>query len=184
MSEVMMAKLRANIERTNQYPPIIVRKLSEERYQILDGHHRVHILEQLGRASVECDVWNATDEQAALYLATLNTIHGEEDKDKRNALLIELANAIPIPELKMLVPESGKQLVALLDLNALPECPVDPKEQPDVITTMTFKVFKTQEHVIRQALERVRERAIENGFPSCNDATALEFMAAEVLASA
>ncbi len=70
----LRAKLKAHIHRTGRYPFVVVRPHPEEpgRYQVLDGHHRVEILRELGHKEARCDVWQVDDREAKLLLATLN----------------------------------------------------------------------------------------------------------------
>ena len=50
MSEDLQAKLRTHIKRTGRYPFLVVRPHPDEpgKFQVLDGHHRVAILRELG----------------------------------------------------------------------------------------------------------------------------------------
>src|SRR5882672_5731216 len=76
MSEDLQAKLRAHIKRTGRYPFLVVRQHPDEpgKYQVLDGHHRVAILRDLGHTQARCDVWDVNDREARLLLATLNRL--------------------------------------------------------------------------------------------------------------
>ncbi len=80
MPEEFQAKLRAHIKRTGRYPFLVVRPHPEEpgKYQVLDGHHRVAILRELGHTEARCDVWEVDDREARLLLATLNRLQGQE----------------------------------------------------------------------------------------------------------
>src|ERR1041385_7198567 len=68
MPAKLFDKLVANLGRTRRYPPVIVRPLPDDeatasqgrRYQILDGHHRVKALAQLGVAEARCVVWEVS----------------------------------------------------------------------------------------------------------------------------
>ena len=50
MPEDLREKLKAHIRRTGRYPFLVVRPHPEEpgHYQVLDGHHRVHVLRGRG----------------------------------------------------------------------------------------------------------------------------------------
>ena len=67
----LKAKLRAHIKRTGRYPFIVVRPHPDEpdKYQILDGHHRIEVLRELGHREVRCDVWDVDEHEAKLLLA-------------------------------------------------------------------------------------------------------------------
>ncbi len=80
----LLAKLAGHIEKSERYPPIIVRLLGDgDGYQILDGHHRVMALRKIGRAEACCVVWEVGDDEALVLLATLNQLRGGDDVFKR-----------------------------------------------------------------------------------------------------
>jgi ParB-like chromosome segregation protein Spo0J len=49
-------KLLAHIRRTGRYPFLVVRHHPTElgKYQVLDGHHRIGVLHDLGHADARC----------------------------------------------------------------------------------------------------------------------------------
>src|SRR5262245_14781034 len=118
MPAALFRKLVRHIETGGRYPPLIVRPAPDSsdvvqnvshdvshdhhrtpRYQILDGHHRAKALRQLGRESAECMVWDVDDEQADLLLLTLNRLHGEDDPQRRGALLERAARSLDLKSL-------------------------------------------------------------------------------------
>jgi hypothetical protein len=115
---ITLEKIRRNIERSGFYPPLIVRPHPDkkEQYIILDGHHRKQVLEKLGYAEAECQIWTVDESGAQLALATLNRLHGEDEPRKRAELLQSLTQTIPLTELTQLVPESNQEIDDLLAL--------------------------------------------------------------------
>jgi ParB-like chromosome segregation protein Spo0J len=123
MDEEEYQTLRANVEATGLIPPAIVRSLEESEtftdahdqdvLQLLDGENRWRLAQDLGRHEFEVRVWKGiTDERAKLFLATLNRIHGKDDKTKRATLLRSLADAVgeDYEELASVLPESADDL--------------------------------------------------------------------------
>jgi len=110
--------LRLNIERTGSYPSLIVRPHPGEKdaYVIIDGHHRKDVLEELGYTTASCEVWKVNDKEAALLLATLNRLRGEDHPRKRAELLEMLCRSFDEEELLALIPESDRELQDLLAL--------------------------------------------------------------------
>lgn len=162
MSEDLQAKLRAHIKRTGRYPFLVVRPHPEQsgKYQVLDGHHRVAILESLGHRQARCDVWDVDDREAKLLLATLNRLQGQDQPIRRAQLIHELLGDIGVEDLAGLLPETDKQLE---ELRALLEFPAEEiaafleeqAEQAEKILprVMSFVVTPEQETLIERAVE-------------------------------
>jgi ParB-like chromosome segregation protein Spo0J len=162
MSEDLQSKLRAHIKRTGRYPFLVVRPHPEEpgKYQVLDGHHRVAILRDLGHTEARCDVWEVNDREARLLLATLNRLQGQDQPRKRAELIHELLGEMSLDDLAGLLPETDRQIE---ELHALLEFPAEEialllEEQAEeaekvLPRVMTFVVTPEQEDVIEQAIE-------------------------------
>ena len=162
MPEDLQAKLRAHIKRTGRYPFLVVRPHPEDpgKYQVLDGHHRVAILRELGHREARCDVWEVDDREAKLLLATLNRLQGQDLPLRRAQLLHELLGEMSCVDLAGLLPETDKQLE---ELHALLEFPADEvaamlEERADeaervLPRVMNFVVTPEQEELIEQAVE-------------------------------
>ena len=130
MPEPLLAKLAANIARSDRYPPVIVRPLptgehTEMAYQILDGHHRVEALRRLQHDTARCVVWDVDDDEAMLLVATLNRLEGTDDARKRAALVGKLSDRHELKALADRLPERTEQLKKLLTL-AVPAPPPRP----------------------------------------------------------
>ncbi|TAK75841.1 MAG: hypothetical protein EPO16_08195 [Dehalococcoidia bacterium] len=115
-----LQKLVAHIRKSGQYEPLIVRThpTDEKLYQILNGHHRAQALRALGHDRAACIVWQASDHEARLYLATLNQLAGTDIPEKRAALLDLLLQEVVVQDLAALLPESTDELQELADLSA------------------------------------------------------------------
>jgi len=118
MSKADFARLCAHIKRTGRYEPIVVRPHPDhhDSYQILNGHHRVEALKQLGHARADCVVWQVTDDEADVLLATLNRLCGRDDLHKRSELIKRLSRRLSVKEMARLLPDGKKQLQRLKDL--------------------------------------------------------------------
>jgi len=162
MSPDLQAKLRAHIKRSGRYPYLIVRPHPEEagRYQVLDGHHRVAVLRDLGHTEARCDVWEVNDREARLLLATLNRLQGQDQPLRRAELVHELLGEMNLADLAGLLPETDKQLE---ELHALLEFPAEEvaaflEEQAEAAEkvlprVMNFVVTPEQEELIERAVE-------------------------------
>ena len=162
MSPDLREKLRAHLRRTGRYPHIIVRPHPDEpgKYQVLDGHHRVALLRELGHAEARCDVWDVDDREAKLLLATLNRLEGQDLPVRRAQLLHELLGEMNLADLAGLLPESERQIE---ELHALLEFPAEEiaalleaeaEEAERVLPrVMSFVVSAEQEELIDRAVE-------------------------------
>ena len=162
MSEDLQRKLRAHIQRTGRYPHLIVRPHPTEagKYQVLDGHHRVRVLKELGHREARCDVWTVDDHEAKLLLATLNRLEGQDSPIRRAQLLHELLGEMRSDDLAGLLPEDE---AAIQDLHALLEFPADEiaeelaekaaEDEKTLPQVLTFVVLPAQAETILRAVE-------------------------------
>ena len=146
-----MDKLADEIERTGHYPPVIVRPIGE-RYQILDGHHRVMVLRQLKYDRVQCVVWPVDHEQALLLLATLNRLSGDDDPRRRAALLVKLNATLDIKQLAQRLPEDAERVRKLMALHAAPPSPQSPKPLDQMPVSLHFFLLPEQRRAVEQVL--------------------------------
>ncbi|MEM6505826.1 MAG: ParB/RepB/Spo0J family partition protein [Planctomycetota bacterium] len=154
MPKGLLDQLAREIGRTGLYPPIIARPVGE-RYQILDGHHRVLALKHLGHTTAQAAVWRADDEQALVFLATLNRMRGDDDPRKRAALLARLRESMGISELAQRLPEDSRRIKKQLALHAAPPSPAPPKPVDQMPVCIHFFVLPEQRRLIEK---RLRDR--------------------------
>jgi ParB-like chromosome segregation protein Spo0J len=162
MPEDLREKLKAHVRRTGRYPFLVVRLHPAERgkYQVLDGHHRVDVLRELGHTEARCDVWEVDDREAKLLLATLNRLQGQDSPSLRAQLIHELLGEMSLGDLAGLLPETDKQIE---ELHALLEFPAEEiaalleaeaEEAEKVLPrVMSFVVTPEQEELIERAVE-------------------------------
>lgn len=150
MPRALLDKLATEIGRTGLYPPIIVRPRGP-RYQILDGHHRVCVLKELGHRLVEAVVWEVDDQQALLMLATLNRMRGEDDPRRRAALLSRLRESMGVVELAERLPEDAGRVKKMLELHAALPSPASPRPVGEMPVCVHFFLLPEQ----RRAVERL-----------------------------
>ena len=158
MSEPLVKRLRKHIEQTGMYEPLVVRRHPRQAgcYELLNGHHRKGVLEQLKHERAQCVVWDVSDAQALMLLATLNRLSGRDDAHRRAELLGQLAEGCDHKRLLESLPETRKQLQKLLALREVPE-PVTPDELEVMPVAMTFFVTAEQKAIVEQGLKVARE---------------------------
>ncbi|MFW6060171.1 MAG: ParB/RepB/Spo0J family partition protein [Phycisphaeraceae bacterium] len=163
MPERLLARLTAHIERTDRYPPLIVRPLGDGTYQILDGHHRAEALRRLGRAAARCVAWEVDDDEALLLMATLNRLEGDDDASKRAALLARLSERHDLKTLAAQLPERSEQLKKLLALNDPAPPPRPPQPIDQMPQAVHFFLLPEQRRRLDQRLKAIggsREAAL------------------------
>lgn len=161
----VLDKLTRHIERTGQYPPLIVRPHPQhgDRYQVLDGHHRLMVLQQLEHTHARCDVWDVHDDDATLLLLTLNRLHGDDDPQQRGALLAKLHERLPMPQIARLVPENEPAIARLIELTRPPQELAEPVDADAMPQAVTFFLNAAQRDALLSKLRAVdhdRSRAL------------------------
>lgn len=168
MAEALLGKLQRHIERTGRYEPIIVRPIAPAggprgapRYQVLNGHHRLRVLQRLGHAEVRCEVWDDVDDaEALLLLATLNRLQGRDDPTRRAALLSRLAELrqADARTLARELPESRQGVERAIELARAPLPAPDAATAAGQTTLapMTFFLTRDQRSRVDRALGAAR----------------------------
>jgi ParB/RepB/Spo0J family partition protein len=162
-------KLVRHIERSGQYPPVIVRPRKAgdgedgETFEVLDGHHRWRALERLGRAAAMCVVWDVDDAQALVLLATLNRLQGADDPRKRAAIIEELAATAAgrVSELAKVLPESVEELKRFLKVRAKLPRPVEPRGLGEMPVAVTFFLTGKERDELESRLKEMGGRREE-----------------------
>ena len=167
MPEDLLAKLTAHIANTGRYPPVIVRPHDQSddagHYQILDGHHRVEALKRLGHEAVDGIVWEASDDEALLLLATLNRLQGQDDPRKRAAIIDTLSQWHDTRELAKRLPERLDQIKKLLEINSRPPAPRAPQPIGQMPLAVHFFLLPKQKQRLDHRLKQIggtREQAL------------------------
>jgi len=155
MSDATFRKLVRNIERTGLYEPIVVRPHPDKKgsFQIINGHHRVRALEQLGRKEADCIVWDVDDEQTAVLLTTLNRLAGSDTLAKKVELLKKLTERMRTAQLAKLLPQTAKQIERLTNLK-LNSVPVKLNAESFAVP-LVFFVTAEQKDIIERAIEKL-----------------------------
>jgi hypothetical protein len=159
MSDATFRKLVRNIEQTGLYEPIVARPHPKKKncFEIINGHHRVKALEQLGRKEADCVVWDVDDEQAEVLLATLNRLSGSDVVQKKIELLKELTKRMGTVQLAKILPQTAKQIEQLTNLK-LNLAPIKADAQQFAIP-LVFFITRQQQEIIEKAISCIEHRA-------------------------
>lgn len=158
-------KVKRHIMRTGNYEPLTVRPHPDEigKFQVINGHHRLVVLKELGHETVTCTVWDIDDEQTRLYLATLNRLAGKDIPERRAVLLEKLLGSFEVPDLSKLLPDSRKQLeeisrMAKLELEKLKPFDRLAKIRMDIPVMLNFMLSEPEAAIVNEALDLVISR--------------------------
>ena len=151
MSAKIFAKLVRNIERTGRYEPIVVRPKGDS-FEILNGHHRVKALQQLGFKTVDVVVWDVDDKEAGILLATLNRLGGSDVLEKKLALLNRLSKQMQIRTLGKRLPQTATQINRLTKMRR-PTTPAN-MNRKSLAGPLVFFLNVKQKKVVENALSR------------------------------
>jgi len=160
ISRMFAKKLRHNIEQLGMYETLTVRPhpSTKGKFEVLNGHARLQVLNELEIPSAKCDIWKVTDSEAQLFLAILNKLRGSDVAELRMGLLLNLLREHPKEELAAHIPETVSYLTRLESLGEEPEEEKGkiPSEKPDVII-INFYLTTEQHQVVARALDRVAQ---------------------------
>lgn len=169
MPDELRHKLKAHIARTGRCPFLVVRPHPsvERKYQVLDGHHRLGVLRELGHNEARCDVWEVGDREAKILVATLNRLEGQDQPLKRAELVHALLAEISVPDLASLLPESEGELE---ELHALLEFPAEAIAEQ--LAAQAEEAEKTLPVVLTYVVSPEQARLIEAAVEAASDGVA------------
>lgn len=70
--DTAMLELMTSIKENGLLVPLVVRKITDEKYELISGHRRKMALEMLGINKIEVDVREFTDNEAIIYMVDSN----------------------------------------------------------------------------------------------------------------
>jgi len=156
MNNDKMDKLRKHIEQHKHYEPLIVRLHPKQTgcYELINGHHRKQVLKESGYLKANCIVWQVSDEETLILLATMNRLSGDDEPIRRAKLLQKLSQSHQPKELLKKLPETREQLKKLLALNKPPR-KIKPENITNMPMVMNFFVTKHEKEIIEKALRKI-----------------------------
>ena len=156
-----VVKLKKHIAEHGFYEPLVVRRhpVRAGDYELINGHHRKEVLGELGHTAANCVVWDLTDEQTLMVLATINRLGGHDEPRLRGELLEKLSQRYDVKMLLGRLPETKAQLEKVM-AGARRVQVVRPEAMGEMRQTMVFFVTKQQKQIVEQALRAAKARAV------------------------
>lgn len=185
MDAFMYNKALASIKEFGFIDPITCRVMNPG-WEIIDGEHRWRVASQMGMEKVPIfDLGVVSEDDAIQLTIVLNETRGTVDPRKLGILLKDLSSRNSKEKLLETLPFSLEAFdrfsgVASLDLSSIGSPPARPAgDKPPSWVERIYRMPAESAEVIDRAIQRVRETAEEE----VQDWRAMEYIAAEYLAS-
>ena len=153
MTEPTFEKLKKHIKRTGNYEPIIVRPHPDidSAFEIINGHHRLKVLKQLGYSMADCIEWDVDDDETMLLLTTLNRLGGTDELSTKSQLIQNLLQKYSSKELAKLLPDTKATIEKLKDITKpIADIAQDSKA---FLNTLVFCLDDAQADIVTRALD-------------------------------
>lgn len=118
MDEVMLNRLKESVKRYGVVENLVVRKMTNDTFEIIGGNQRLIVLRETGYTTAPCAVVELNDAQARLLAQALNSLNGEDDLGLRSELMRQVLSSIPEKEVLAILPETTLSLETIVNLGA------------------------------------------------------------------
>lgn len=142
MDDTQFAILKESIRTEGFLQPVLVKPLGNQRFMVLDGHHRSWASEEVGRVEITAVVKTASDPKALALSIGMNKIRGELDYGMAADVLkqlsdgtdwsndqISLLTGFSVEEIEALVTQGQPEADELLEEVA--SAPSEAEEKPE-----------------------------------------------------
>ncbi|MBN1392944.1 MAG: ParB-like nuclease domain-containing protein [Sedimentisphaerales bacterium] len=176
MNKRNFAILARNIKETGLYEPLTVRQIKGKNaaYQIINGYHRIKILQTLGYKTVNCVVWEVDECQAGVLLLTLNRLGGKDNLEKKMNLIKYLSKEIGHKELSKIIMQTVEQINKIVEFKIKED---GKKTKKHLLNAIVFMVTDKQKEEIEKAIMKIAGKAKGEKIDAAHRALALERLA-------
>lgn len=133
--------------------PLLVRRLSDGGYEVIDGAHRLRAAKECGLKKVSCVIVETDNERAKLQTVMMNRIRGKMDAKEMAKLLKNFSDEWT----KKLLAFSEKEYKDLMALLKEPELQLKKEwlTRPPLKIIVEFLMSETDERELEQTLKEV-----------------------------
>ena len=158
MDEEMLNHLKESISRYGLVENLVVRKMSDENYEVISGSQRLNILRQINYETVPCVVVDLDDANARLFSQALNNVHGEDNLGLRAALIRHVLTEILEQDILSILPDSSYTLQAFSAMGT--ETIVEYLQRKQLsqsahLKHMQFQLTPDQSPVVEEAINKI-----------------------------
>jgi ParB family transcriptional regulator, chromosome partitioning protein len=158
MDSSMLARLSESLDRFGVVQNLVVRRIDQNRYEVLSGNQRLQLLAERGVTEAPCVIIDVDDAQARLLMQALNRVQGDDDIGLKAELIREVLDSIGQEVVMALLPESVESLAALSSLGEIDmaeHLQAWDKAQAARLSHMTFQLSRDQVDLVDEAMETV-----------------------------
>ena len=169
--EATLTRLAASLGRFGTVLPLVVRPL-DDAYEVIGGNQRLRLYRQQGVATVPCVEVQADDVQARMLAQALNALHGQDDLNKKAALVRDLLAALPEAEVAAILPDTVESLRALASLGqATPQSLAEAltaweKAKAVRLERLSFPFTPAQKEIVEEAIAQALPRVAATDEPN------------------
>jgi len=167
----MLARLRESVRRYGLVENLVVRRVCDDRYEVLSGNQRLGLLKEMRLLPAPCVVVDLDDSHARLLAQALNHIHGEDDLGLRAELLRKVMETVTGKEIAAILPETVGSLkaIALMGQETIAAYLQNWQQARAVrLKHLQFQLTPSQLEVVEKALELQMKRAYQEKGDSPN----------------
>lgn len=133
--DMVKEKLKENIKRNGLLENLIVREVEKDKFEVINGNHRLDILKELNYKEAMCyNLGKIQDHIAKRIAVETNETKFVADPNKLSEILKELTDSIPFDDLLETLPFTSGELESLtsdLDFNEFDPPTVSYKPETD-----------------------------------------------------
>lgn len=141
--EVIKEKLKENIKRNGLIENLIVREIGKDKFEVVNGNHRLDVLQELNYKEVMCyNLGNVPDYVAKRIAVETNETKFVADPNKLFEILKDLTDNIPLDDLLETLPFTSGELESLtsdLDFTEFEPSSVTYKPETDFVEKLSTK---------------------------------------------
>ena len=170
-----LRRLGESLQRFGLVVPLVVRP-ADEGYEVLSGNQRLRVLRAEGVLRAPCVCVPADGIQARLLAQALNRLHGEDDLNRKAALVRDLLSAMPAAEVAAVLPDTEEAMRGLAAIGQASPAALGPQlaawaEGQEAraaarLQVTSFPFSAEQRSVVEEAVSRALPRVADGGAPN------------------